>query len=61
MNNLIEIRQIFRRFGENPALFTKLLWVPTLTHKQITEQIGGGGGAVIYENMVHHNFAIFLQ
>ena len=22
---------------------------------------GGGGGRVIYENMVHHNFAIFLQ
>lgn len=31
--------------------------------KQIMEEIGGvgGGKAVIYENTVHHNFAIFLQ
>lgn len=59
--------QIFRQFGEKQALFTKLLRVPTLTFlpSKLWNKLGGGVGeerkAVIYENMVHHNFAIFLQ
>lgn len=65
MNILIKIRQIFTTLcGETNPVYQAPLGSHThIPLKQIMEKSGGvgGGKAVIYENTVHHNFAIFLQ